>query len=765
MSANTNGQSQQYFQDSPLGFAEVNTRWSNNDLVKSGPQMSSEMFQIASPPLTPSGIMARSPNSYNNFGMNSSVKRPPLWPMDRAPIMPFPRQAPTPSLSSKASNLQHIPCKFFKSGACTAGKNCLFSHSRDPPSENFVCKYFLKGNCKFGAKCSLSHSFLAPDRKTSALIPNGASNNNNNNNNNGFVGSLVGLPGGGAANGMLGSRSRLERRASSGAILNNNLWPTTTTAAEPLSSPYGSTLPQQPPQQQHHTLRLNNNNVEFTMGRSISQQGYLKPTQSRATVDSVRSALYMDSSFQDGIGGVGRLPFPEDDSAANLFDSGLEFFNAGASVSSAEVASIGLTESRMRQHLAAPLPIRQRSLPDIFRMTPLPHEGSTLPTSPFYQPGNKALFLSVSCESDTSPSSPLRLHSIPELHSLYNSQGNGNSTIAAGGNANNTPVCTVGPSGGVTLTRRGSFAGNESGVLVIPGEDDYSDSDEDSSLDQGFLPSSLNDLLTTHERQRRQSRQEDSIDLNISRPSTTILPSPALGSLYVDSSSNDEDEIRFSFGSRPGSGLSQAPNLDHRSQLQHSFGEFEQHSQQQHKDGRATSPLAMLIPSIETSPYTSHHYQQPRQPQQQKPQQQDRSSQEKEASYAVLGGQGSRYEERSATPDPFCPFSDNTEEQKEQFVMDDDLEDGGNAAPSATTSSRMTMELNRAVGSNSGLNKQRQLQAQQDTKHGARSPVALRTRNVESESDVMVSSAGIDFSSLLISDGDSLFNDSRISGH
>src|SRR5215469_7181769 len=74
------------------------------------------------------------------------------------------------------SNLAHIPCKFFKSGACTAGKNCVFSHSKDPPSDNYVCKYFLKGNCKFGSKCALSHALPNERNKLSS---NGRSKNAN----------------------------------------------------------------------------------------------------------------------------------------------------------------------------------------------------------------------------------------------------------------------------------------------------------------------------------------------------------------------------------------------------------------------------------------------------------------------------------------------------------------------------------------------------------------------------------------------------------
>jgi hypothetical protein len=376
-----------------------------------------------------------------------------------------------------AANLQHIPCKFFKSGACTAGKNCLFSHSRDPPSENFVCKYFLKGNCKFGAKCSLSHSFLAMDRKTSALLP---------------------------AGGSLG-RTRLERRASSGAILNNNLWQQQPQQIEPLSPPYGSTLPQQ-------TLQLNNNNVEFTMGRSPSQPGFMKPTLTRTTSENLRSALYLS---QDGTTGIPRSPFSADDDFTSP-DSNGERNNINHN--NTPFNPLGTLESRMRQHLAAPLPIRQRSLPDIFRLAPLSHEGSALPTSPFYQPGNKGLFLSVSCESDTNApsSSPLRLHSIPEIHGMYN-------------NSNNNQV-----GGGSLMQRRASAV-----EFTDLHEDEFSDLDDEDTADQGILPSSLNDLLTTRERQRRQSRQDD-----IEPRSNNIFPSPASGSLRDD---KDDDEIRFAF--------------------------------------------------------------------------------------------------------------------------------------------------------------------------------------------------------------------------
>ncbi|KAF2007913.1 hypothetical protein P154DRAFT_419145 [Amniculicola lignicola CBS 123094] len=56
----------------------------------------------------------------------------------------------------------HVPCKFYRQGACQAGKACPFLHSDEPFAERAPCKYFTKGNCKFGAKCALAH-----------ILPNG----------------------------------------------------------------------------------------------------------------------------------------------------------------------------------------------------------------------------------------------------------------------------------------------------------------------------------------------------------------------------------------------------------------------------------------------------------------------------------------------------------------------------------------------------------------------------------------------------------------
>ncbi|KAI0051375.1 hypothetical protein FA95DRAFT_1554726 [Auriscalpium vulgare] len=75
-----------------------------------------------------------------------------------------------PSSKSKAKDLSHVPCKFFKVGSCTAGASCPFSHTAsEPGQQKGVCAWFVKGNCKFGHKCALAHILpgqsMSMDRK------------------------------------------------------------------------------------------------------------------------------------------------------------------------------------------------------------------------------------------------------------------------------------------------------------------------------------------------------------------------------------------------------------------------------------------------------------------------------------------------------------------------------------------------------------------------------------------------------------------------
>ncbi|QIW96329.1 hypothetical protein AMS68_001847 [Peltaster fructicola] len=61
----------------------------------------------------------------------------------------------------KNKNTSHVPCKFYLSGQCQAGRMCPFSHDLESTTRPAPCKYFAKGHCKFGAKCALLH--ITPD--------------------------------------------------------------------------------------------------------------------------------------------------------------------------------------------------------------------------------------------------------------------------------------------------------------------------------------------------------------------------------------------------------------------------------------------------------------------------------------------------------------------------------------------------------------------------------------------------------------------------
>ncbi|BGP16001.1 hypothetical protein JCM10213_005449 [Rhodosporidiobolus nylandii] len=75
---------------------------------------------------------------------------------------------------SKAKDLSHVPCKFYKANSCTAGKACPFSHELGTPGVTKpICQWFSKGNCRFGHKCALAHVLpgqpLSFDRKNKRL--------------------------------------------------------------------------------------------------------------------------------------------------------------------------------------------------------------------------------------------------------------------------------------------------------------------------------------------------------------------------------------------------------------------------------------------------------------------------------------------------------------------------------------------------------------------------------------------------------------------
>jgi len=189
---------------------------------------------------------------------------------------------------------------------------------------------------------------------------------------------------------------------------------------------------------------------------------------------------------------------------------------------------------------------------------------------------------------------------------------------------------------------------------------------------------------------------------------------------------------------------------DPRLQLQRVLSEFDQNE----STIASTSPLMMLVPGGSIYSY---------------PLQAPSLYEEEENHLTASRGQESHYKERSATPDPFCPFPQDTDEV--QFAMDDDIAIGDNAGKQDSIKSYITLEeqepaenfgrdatatvvstksLNRVVGSNLNVERQRTFQQRQQPP-GTLTPVSLVTREADDEGSISLS--GIDFSALSISDG------------
>ncbi|GAC97580.1 adenylate cyclase fragment [Pseudozyma hubeiensis SY62] len=80
--------------------------------------------------------------------------------------------------SKKKEALGQVPCKFFRSNGCSAGASCPFAHTLPGDGgQKSVCQWFLKGSCRFGHKCALAHVLpgqpMSMDRKNKRAAQHG----------------------------------------------------------------------------------------------------------------------------------------------------------------------------------------------------------------------------------------------------------------------------------------------------------------------------------------------------------------------------------------------------------------------------------------------------------------------------------------------------------------------------------------------------------------------------------------------------------------
>lgn len=105
------------------------------------------------------------PGEMNGMGMLGMARSPPKNKSEFAHQQQNQRKGQNSRRGgtglSKRADTSHVPCKFFLSSQCQAGRMCPFSHDIESTTKPMPCKYFAKGHCKFGAKCALLH--ITPD--------------------------------------------------------------------------------------------------------------------------------------------------------------------------------------------------------------------------------------------------------------------------------------------------------------------------------------------------------------------------------------------------------------------------------------------------------------------------------------------------------------------------------------------------------------------------------------------------------------------------
>lgn len=96
----------------------------------------------------PNGLPHQRPNGESrhrgtmSLGAFDSPRSPPNT-KSKAPCQ-YNKPASKRRTDSCHADTSHVPCKFFRSGQCQAGKACPFSHSTDVSTIDTPCKYFAK---------------------------------------------------------------------------------------------------------------------------------------------------------------------------------------------------------------------------------------------------------------------------------------------------------------------------------------------------------------------------------------------------------------------------------------------------------------------------------------------------------------------------------------------------------------------------------------------------------------------------------------------
>ncbi|KAF9225789.1 hypothetical protein BS17DRAFT_777689 [Gyrodon lividus] len=381
------------------------------------------------------------------------------------------------SSSSKSKDLSHVPCKFFKVGACTAGSSCPFSHAvQEPGQHKDVCAWFVKGNCKFAHKCALAHilpgqsmSMDRKNKKAAQLAANG--------------GGAGGASGGGGREGRSSRGGKKDTHhvalAQGGlptgtfvttrtSLLTGSTAPTRTTSTRPpISMPLKATISPSAPAPPLKDTDF----AAFVLPDDVDNH---KPSTNTETSTTTDAKQEMDPEKRE-----------EDKDASPLEPS-------------AESPSL----IKPRNPSPPTLPLNVPSAP---RRPVLPADAADL--GPIGSPPRGSLPTQSPISAGTPPQSagiPSTFHAQTSLLTeSRNRIGAGTGVASSLGHTHTQAWNTdLGPIPSQVLT---SSTNPGIGVSIISVDKDRDGLTTDEDLEE-FLPSSLTDLLTPSERSRRMSR-------------------------------------------------------------------------------------------------------------------------------------------------------------------------------------------------------------------------------------------------------------------
>ncbi|EPQ27533.1 uncharacterized protein PFL1_05071 [Pseudozyma flocculosa PF-1] len=428
----------------------------------------------------------------------------------------------TAKLSTKKKEaLGQVPCKFFRSNGCSAGSSCPFAHTLPGDGQQkATCQWFLKGSCRFGHKCALAHVLpgqpMSMDRKNKRAAQHGQP-----------------LP-------QAPTQTVQPTSASSGSQQASNRAQQNGLAQHPIPSQLQTSRQQMSDPQQPHS--------QFSQQQPTSSPSYLQQQHHTPQPPGQRQSyqqqptMLSDAARQQVHSFSGRdheLPFglPDDLQAVSpppnsATRSLLDTLNGPT----AERSKEALVTPQHRANLLSELN-NAGSLSSSQR--PLAVPGTTASSSfGAAHPGHGGLSLGSPPAARAFGTSPF---SHPGGHGLFFS-GSQDSEGGAGPFARTGRDAMFGARSMGRIDDAGTKAKWWSSLGGAgPKEEEDDDVDNDGTGAEDFLPSSLSDLLTPAELERRRRNSQMSTSLGAGAREGRVMPQslPAQAGVVLGSSFNE----------------------------------------------------------------------------------------------------------------------------------------------------------------------------------------------------------------------------------